>query len=621
MRKIAPMLAAVVLALPLMLGAQSEDYYDLSFARLTYVQGKVIVERRNGTDSEEGIINLALVEGDRLITRDGRAEISLGRRNSIRLDRGTELELSNLPQSGDDLTRLYLLSGGLYLRVNTIEEEKNIEIHTQDASYYILEEGLYRLEASGDSGTELAVFEGSVEAAGENGSQLIVNGERLLASNGRFGSASRFDYRPDDFGDFNEDRDALDSQLTSRHYLPSGLDEYEAELAANGSWLYEQPYGYVWVPTAAYADWRPYYHGRWAWYPVCGWTWIPYETWGWCVYHYGRWHWRLGLGWYWIPTRSWGPAWVHWYHGYDYIGWCPLSWYDRPVVIVNNHFYDRYPKLNAPADNRALTVVRRGQLQDPHISKIALSRVEASGLGQVSLEARQPEVKAAITRSGQAGTSSTNVGFPARIRPATRADSPPELRSPSRISRTPSAPSSGRTLNSPSVSIEEPASAPRKIRPESGFSKRQKSTNSSSGIRPPARLPRGSMPGQTPASPADSIRDQIKNLRPRAKDQSSGSSYRVSPWPPVPYPVDRLESTSTAYSPPASSSPRREFSQPPPGIPQPMPGFPSPSGSARESSGGSRHSLSGLSTGPRSASPLASAPSRPSSGRITNRNK
>ncbi len=620
MRKIAPMLAAVVLALPLMLGAQSEDYYDLSFARLTYVQGKVIVERRNGTDSEEGIINLALVEGDRLITRDGRAEISLGRRNSIRLDRGTELELSNLPQSGDDLTRLYLLSGGLYLRVNTIEEEKNIEIHTQDASYYILEEGLYRLEASGDSGTELAVFEGSVEAAGENGSQLIVNGERLLAANGRFGSASRFDYRPDDFGDFNEDRDALDSQLTSRHYLPSGLDEYEAELAAHGSWLYEQPYGYVWVPTAAYADWRPYYHGRWAWYPVCGWTWIPYETWGWCVYHYGRWHWRLGLGWYWIPTRSWGPAWVHWYHGYDYIGWCPLSWYDRPVVIVNNHFYDRYPKLNAPADNRALTVVRRHQLQDPHISKIALSRVEASGLGQVSLEARQPEAKAAITRSGQAGASSINVGFPARIRPATRAESSPELRSPSPISRTPSAPASGRTVNSPSVSIEQPTSAPRKIRPESGFSGRQKPSNSGGGIQPPSRLPRGSVPGQTLASPAKSVRDQIKNLRPRAKDQSSSSGYRVSPWPPVPYPVDRLESTSTTYSPPASSSPRQEFSQPPPGIRQPTPGFSSPSGSARGSSG-SAHSSPGLSSGSRGASPSASAPSRPSSGRIANRGK
>jgi hypothetical protein len=620
MRKIAPILAAVVLAWPLILGAQSEDYYDLSFARLTYVQGDVIVERSNGLDSEEGTVNLALVEGDKLITRDGRVEISLGRRNSIRLDRRTELEFSKLPRRGDDLTRLYLLSGGLYLRVNTLEEEKNIEIHTADASYYILEEGLYRLEAGGDDGTEIAVFEGSIEAAGENGSQLIVDGEQLIAFNGRFGSATRFDYRRDDFGVFNEGRDSLDSQLASQRYLPSGLDEYEAELAENGSWFYERPYGYVWVPTAAYADWRPYYHGRWAWYPVCGWTWIPYETWGWCVYHYGRWHWRLDLGWYWIPNRSWGPAWVHWYNGYDYVGWCPLSWYDRPVVIVDNHFYDRYPGSNSPAANRALTVVRRNQLQDPHISKIALSRVEASGLGQVSLQARQPDIKAAITRSGQKGSPSANVGFPPRLRPATGTDSPPEIRSPSRITRTPSVPSSGQDLNSPRVSIDRPASAPRKIRVESGSSERQRPSNSGSGIRPPSRLPRGSLPGEMPTSLADPIKNRIKNLRPGAEGQSSGSSYRVSPWPPVPYPVDRLESTSTAYSPPASSSPQQGFSQPTPSISRPAPDFSSPSGSAQGSSRSPRSS-SGLSTGPRSASPQASAPSRPSPGRIANRGK
>jgi hypothetical protein len=614
MRKIVPMLAAVVLAWPLILGAQSKDYYDLSFARLTYVQGDVIVERSNGLDSEEGVVNLALVDGDRLITRDGRAEISLGRRNSIRLDLGTELEFSNLPRRGDDLTRLNLLSGGLYLRVNTLEEEKNIEIHTPDVSYYILEEGLYRLEAGADSGTELAVFEGSVEAAGENGSQLIVNGERLLASNGRFGSAIRFDYRRDDFGDFNEDRDALDSQCASRGYLPSGLDEYEAELAENGSWSYERPYGYVWAPTVAYADWRPYYQGRWAWYPVCGWTWIPYETWGWCVYHYGRWHWRLGLGWYWIPNRSWGPAWVHWYHGYDYVGWCPLSWYDRPVVIVNNHFYDRYPGLNFPATNRALTVVRRDQLQDPHIAKIALSRVETSSLGQVSLQARQPDIKSADTRSGLKGSSPARIVSPQQLRPAARKASPPEVQSPSRITRNPSVSSSGRNLNSPRASLDRTDTAPRKIRTESGPSRTQKVTNPGAGIRPPSRFPRGSLPGEMPASKVD----PIKNIKPKAQEQSSGSSYRVSPWPPVPYPVDRLESTSSSYSQPAS--PRQGFSQPPSSISRPAPGFSPPSGSAQGSSR-SPHSSSALSTAPRSASPRASSPSRPSSGRIADRGK
>ena len=51
---------------------------------------------------------------------------------------------------------------------------------------------------------------------------------------------------------------------------------------------------------------------------------------------------EMNLGWYWIPRIHWGPAWVHWYWDHNYVGWCPLSYYDRPVVLVGNRFYDRY---------------------------------------------------------------------------------------------------------------------------------------------------------------------------------------------------------------------------------------------------------------------------------------
>src|SRR4030067_908972 len=60
--------------------------------------------------------------------------------------------------SGADRTRLHLLSGRIYLRVNNLDQEKNIEIHTPDASYYILEEGLFRFEVRPNVETELAVI-------------------------------------------------------------------------------------------------------------------------------------------------------------------------------------------------------------------------------------------------------------------------------------------------------------------------------------------------------------------------------------------------------------------------------------------------------------------------------
>ncbi len=418
MKKTALVFAALAF-LSLLAFAQEEGYSSDSFARLTYVKGHVVVQRAGDLGTEEGVVNLALVEGDQLETGDGRAELSFGRKNFLRLDAGTIVELSNMPRQGDSRVRLHLLKGTICLRLSFLEEEKTFELHTPDASFYALEEGLYRFDLRGNAETELSVIEGSMEAAGEGGSQLVGSRERLIAANGQLGSRSNLSFGRDDFDHWNADRDALHSQYVSKRYLSSELQDYEYELAENGNWVYERPYGYVWVPRIYMNDWRPYYYGRWAWYPTCGWTWISYEPWGWCTSHYGRWHWRLGMGWYWIPHHTWGPAWVHWYWGYDYCGWAPLSWYNYPVVIVNNYFYDRYHGAHYPGGSRALTVVHRSQLQDRHISNVALSRTEASRLSNLTLQAKQPDVKPTLRGPGlQKEVPSGSLTATPQIRPS-----------------------------------------------------------------------------------------------------------------------------------------------------------------------------------------------------------
>lgn len=368
--------------------AYEEEYYSYSYARLSYVKGDVYVQRAGDLAFEEGTVNLAIVEGDKLGTRLGRAEVHFGRKNYLRVDDATQIDFINLPRKGEDWVKLHLLTGNIYLSLNFLESEKSYEVHTPDASFYILEQGLYRWNVREGGETELLVLEGSAEAAGEGGSVLINSRERLHASNGNLSSHSSLSYAgEDDFARWNASREDLGRQYVSQRYLPSELEDYEGELARNGRWEYERPYGYVWVPNVSYADWRPYYFGRWVWYPIIGWTWVSSEPWGWCTYHYGRWHWRIGLGWHWIPTRYWGPAWVHWYRGYDYIGWCPLSYYNYPVVIVNNRFYDRYYNRYHMISSRALTVVHKEQLQSRQISHVALSHVQATSLGRISLTA------------------------------------------------------------------------------------------------------------------------------------------------------------------------------------------------------------------------------------------
>lgn len=402
---------------------QEEEYYDNSFTRLNYVKGDVYIQRAEDMGYEEATVNLPIVAGDKLGTRDGRVELQFGRRNYLRVDKDTQIDFVKLPQRGDDSISLHLFSGMIYLRINSLNLEKEFELHSPDGSFYVLEEGLYRFEVRETQETALFVVEGSVEAAGEGGFEIVRAGERLVAANGFFTFGPEYVYagNEDSFSEWNRGRDVFHNRYyVKTRYLPVEMNEYESELDYYGRWVYERPYGYVWIPDVYHYSWRPYYHGRWVWYPVCGWTWCSYEPWGWCVSHYGRWHWRVGLGWYWIPTRGWGPAWVHWYHGIDYVGWSPLSYYNRPVVIVNNRFYGRHYDRDYPVHSRAFTVIRKDQLSARHVSRVALSQSGVSRLGKISLSSKQPGVRPASNGIGVKGSAAAKVLSRSNLRPVSR---------------------------------------------------------------------------------------------------------------------------------------------------------------------------------------------------------
>jgi hypothetical protein len=375
--------------------AEETQYTNDSFARLSYVKGDIYVQRSTDLGYEEGVVNMPISEGDRMGTTDGRAEIYLGNGNYVRLDNETKLDLLTLPDKTSELIRIRVWTGHIYFRVRGLEEEKNIEIHTPDVSIYVLDNGLYRIDVREGSETEIFVYEGMLEAAGEADSILINNEQRVEVATGRFTSQPTRFYAvaEDSFDRWSEHRDSQIQKRMAKAYLPEELEDYEYELSTNGEWVYMPTYGNVWVPGGIDPYWRPYYHGRWTWLSRCGWTWIPYETWGWCTYHYGRWHWRYGLGWYWIPTTIWGPAWVSWYWGHDYFGWAPLSYYGYPGVVINNIYYGRYRGSYYPYNSRALTVIHKNQLKARNVSKVALSQKSVKSIGKISLSKNRLNVK------------------------------------------------------------------------------------------------------------------------------------------------------------------------------------------------------------------------------------
>lgn len=377
------------------LNAEEVKYTNNSFARVSYLSGNAYLQRASDLGYEDAVVNMPMAEGDRLGTTDGRAEIYLAKKNYIRLDNNTKIDLMNLPKREDSLVRVRVWAGNIYLNVDFLEKEKNFEIHTQDASLYILDKGLYRIDVRENGETELFVFRGLVEAAAEEGSILVKSEQRVEISEGRFTSRpSRFPaVAEDSFDRWSEDRDLKVSPRLASGYLPEELEDFEYELDEYGDWTYLPPYGNVWVPGGVDPGWRPYSFGRWVWLPLCGYTWLPYEPWGWCTYHFGRWHWGIGLGWYWIPTTIWGPAWVSWYWDYDYFAWAPLSYYGYPVVLIDNVFYDRYHGPYYPYNSRALTVIHKSQLKARNVSEVALRSESLKNLNNLTLTSQRLSLK------------------------------------------------------------------------------------------------------------------------------------------------------------------------------------------------------------------------------------
>ena len=370
---------------------------EFSLAHLSYVDGRVFLQRATELGFEETTLNTPIGEGDRIGTDDGRAEIAFGGYNFARIDERTKIDVQTLPREGASLLRLRHWSGNVILDLGSLDREKGVEVLTPGATFYFLEKGRYRIDVAEDGRVEISVYSGLVEAAAEEGSILIKDGQRLSVTDGRFNGrpSAFFGLAEDSFDRWNGERAALVKRASDKSRLPSEITEYEYVLDENGRWVDVEPFGPVWVPAGMAGDWRPYSLGRWTWLRPAGWCWVPYEPWGWCTYHYGRWHWAPSYGWYWIPMSGWGPAWVSWWWDDYYFGWAPMSWWGYPGVIYGGQYWGHGWDGDYPHDSRALTVVRKDQLQSPDVRQASLKAGEIRALGRINLSAAAPNVRPA----------------------------------------------------------------------------------------------------------------------------------------------------------------------------------------------------------------------------------
>jgi uncharacterized membrane protein YgcG len=494
-------------------------YTNESVARLSFVDGKAFVQRASDLGYENGALNMPISEGDRIGTSEGRVEVHFGKANYLRLDNDTKVDILNLPKKDDDIARIRVWSGDVFLVVGTLKKEKSIEVHTADSSFYVLDRGVYRIGVRENRDTVIEVHKGLIEAAGEEGSTLLKGSQRLVISEGRFASkpSSFIAVANDGFDKFNEARGAVTGREYAGGNLPEELSDYEADLDEYGEWNYVAPYGNVWVPNAVDDGWRPYYDGRWVWLPLSGWTWWPYEPWGWPTFHYGRWHWGFDLGWYWIPLDVWGPAWVSWWWNSYYFAWSPISYWGYPGILLGGVYYTDYYGDYYPYNSQSLTVVRRDSLRDPHIASSALSRDSLTTLDKMSLTSRTPDIRPAGTKISVQPLDGNRVLLQKDDRPAGRPDAARTTSENPRTIRRPDDPGKARGTERDAART---ADSPRTVRnPDTKGTERPQGARSPETEKTPASI-------KKPGSGEREIREMSSAS---AAGPAAASVYRSDP--------------------------------------------------------------------------------------------
>jgi hypothetical protein len=297
-------------------------------AHISVAEGSVTVDRESG--SETGLPDLPLVEGDRVRTEQGRAEILLGDGSALHLDAQTSVDIN-----GASIVRLL---GGRLVVFGEPSAAGALQVDAAPASVRLTSSGESRISLyDGGAGLvlDVAVVRGTVEVVTDGGTSYVQAGQRVLVEEGALPSTPvPFNSAQMD-GFYRWSAELLDQ---ARHavgwHLPDELTSYASDFDNSGAWSYMAPYGYVWYPTVG-TGWCPYSHGRWTHVGHgVGWSFVGNGgRWTYPTHHYGRWGMNASSGgWFWIPGRTWSSAWVQWAVSPGYVGWCPLGTNDRPVV-------------------------------------------------------------------------------------------------------------------------------------------------------------------------------------------------------------------------------------------------------------------------------------------------
>lgn len=363
MRKIKAYLLIILIlpALSLGLSAAQKNYRvigyegDIYFGHVTYLdpnnQGEPpVIKHWESEELTEAIINMPLMPGDTVLSRNGRLELQFDNGTIIRLDRHSELFLQTVLaptlSSTKKVSNIVLSKGTIYVMYKEYDGSELFQVLTNKSAVKLEHNSVSIIRALEDGSSEVAVRNGRVwlmvpsQANKKEPEQTLLQKgwqAKILAPLGTV-QATVFD-QADEFLTWNEEINANFDLLHGESLLPKPLSHLPQAVfhfaqrygSLYGEWVWHDLYGYVWRPFYndyyPWGSWMPYMYGRWM--NIGGSLfWIPGEPWGWVPYHLGFWMWDKNKGWIWIPGSVFAPAWTVWDYFYGYYAWRPWTLYD-----------------------------------------------------------------------------------------------------------------------------------------------------------------------------------------------------------------------------------------------------------------------------------------------------
>jgi hypothetical protein len=325
--------------------------------RLSEVKGEVQMDRQTGKGFEGAMANLPVVEGSKLKTADGVAEVEFEDNSTVRLGLNSEVafpKLELLP-SGAKSSSITVLKGTVYVSlINTKGNEFGVKFGQQTVT--LPPDSHVRLQLT-PTEANLAVLHG--EALVDEPSGLTSVGKNKTMT---FNLA------------------AENPPVIAKTVAEQPLDKWDSDAVqyhksyANASSFGNSPYSYgindmnyygsftngcggsMWRPYFTSASWDPFGSGAWAYYPSAGYSWVSPYPWGWTPYHYGSWSFCQGVGWGWQPGGAW-------------------------MGLANNSFYGQQGFQNSLAGTRPRPPVHPPTANESSLVGVNLKSIPASSLG------------------------------------------------------------------------------------------------------------------------------------------------------------------------------------------------------------------------------------------------